>query len=245
MIYYKKIIIVLISMLLLSTGSYTVIGELEKKPDEYKSTIEIYNQDSDEKDIIQLDSEKTKEILNEFFKEIEVKNFLKDINEKLNILVKYDLINQQKANKIQQFFRVQKILSRSNIKSKGIFFDIFNFFNGAFFALKGERTRVLFDMAVYQFPFFENTSVTALFSGFSSYTGSGTVLSIGTLGFRFLYDFNMNEYEFPHFENINGWTVGFTGVLIKIDFGDELDPKYEGTYYLGIGMTVALGWNEG
>ncbi|MBS3778485.1 MAG: hypothetical protein KGY50_04245, partial [Candidatus Thermoplasmatota archaeon] len=63
-------------------------------------------------------------------------------------------------------------------------------------------------------------------------------------GFRYIYDYNRDEYQFPYFSPVNGWFIGYTGILLEAEVSDEFGETYEGTYIIGIGMNVITLWNE-
>lgn len=133
--------------------------------------------------------------------------------------------------------------SFNNPISKGLFFDLLNVFNGFGFAMKGEKTRSVLNLPVARFPFLNN-NITALFTGFNSFEGNGFIFTLGTNGFRYLYDYDKGQYEFPHFPHINGWFIGYTGILLEATVSEIFGDTYEGTYVIGIGMNVITLWNE-
>ena len=136
----------------------------------------------------------------------------------------------------------QNKISTNDIQPQGALFDVVNLFNGLFFALKGEKTASFLDLPVYQFPFF-NDNITALFSGFSKYSGNGFIFTLGTLGFQYEYEYDPDAYDFPYFPQVSGSIIGFTGVLLEAEVGDSFGPQYEGFYSIGIGMNIFTLWN--
>lgn len=131
----------------------------------------------------------------------------------------------------------------NNPISNGLFFDLLNVFNGFGFAMKGEKTRSFLNLPVARFPFLNN-NITALFTGYNSFEGNGFIFTLGTNGFRYLYNYNKNQYEFPHFPPIKGWFIGYTGILLEATISDIFGDTYEGTYVIGIGMNVITLWSE-
>jgi hypothetical protein len=134
-------------------------------------------------------------------------------------------------------------VSLNNPNPEGLFFDLLNIFNGFGFGIKGEQTKSILDLPIARFPFL-NTNITALFTGFSSFEGNGFIFTLGTNGFRYLYNYDRNDYEFPYFAPVNGWFIGYTGILLEANVSDLFGETYEGTYIIGIGMDVMTMWNE-
>ena len=189
----------------------------------------------------------SKEIFLELFEPPETPTTKGDIQivyeQKLDILEDNNILSV----KTEAFLKnnLKRLIDTSEINSiqpQGALFDVVNLFNGVLFALKGEKTSSFFDLPVYQFPFF-NDNITALFSGFSRYTGNGFIFTLGALGFQYAYDYNSDAYEFPYFPPVSGSIIGFTGVLLEADVGDAFGPQYEGFYSIGIGMNIFTLWN--
>ena len=177
--------------------------------------------------------------------EISQESFTKQIEEKLNVLNDIGIISSETANYLaDKFKKQQKFINKDRLLPDiDPLFDLFNFFNGVFFGLKGERTFNSLDLPVYKFPFF-NSNITALFSIFSKFIGRGCILTLGTLGFKYIYEFDMDKYEFPHFPEISGSIIGFTGIFLKLSIDESIEEEYEGTYFIGIGMNIASAWNN-
>lgn len=172
-------------------------------------------------------------------------SFKNSVTNKLEILENLGLIESSTTHQINRLF--SKIPNLENGKnslprSRAIF-DLFNFFNGIFIGLKGEKEYGLLDLPVAKFPFI-NSNITALFSVFSQFSGNGSVFTLGTLGFKQLYDFDMAKYPFPHFPKIKGSFIGFTGIILELVAGDELGEEYEGSYLIAVGMTILTVWNN-
>jgi len=148
----------------------------------------------------------------------------------------HEFLNQQ-----MQTFSLDNAISC--VQPTGLFFDLLNIFNGFGFALKGEKTRSFLDLPIMKFPFL-NTNMTALFSGFNAFEGNGFIFTLGTNGFRYIYDYDRNEYVFPHFSSVKGWFIGYTGFLLEASVSDDFGEQYEGTYIIGIGMNVMTMWND-
>ncbi|MBS3749609.1 MAG: hypothetical protein KGY67_07945 [Candidatus Thermoplasmatota archaeon] len=162
---------------------------------------------------------------------------------KIEKLIERQLINEQEKKIIQQVTTSTRSNSKFNVNSKGLFFDLLNVFNGFGFAIKGEKTRSFLDLTVAQFPFL-NTNITALFSGFNSFDGNGFIFTLGTNGFRYIYDYDRDTYDFPYFGPVDGWFIGYTGIILEATVSDEIGEKYEGTYVFGVGMNVITLWND-
>lgn len=166
------------------------------------------------------------------------------LQSRLNQLQDTNLISKEEKNMLQQQFKLSsRSYSHSGIYPQGIFFDLVNVFNGFGFAIKGEKTQSFLDLPVMQFPFLNN-NITALFSGFNSFQGDGFVFTLGTNGFRFIYNYDRDIYAFPYFSNIKGWFIGYTGILLEATVSDTFGEQYEGNYIIGIGMNVITLWNE-
>ena len=178
-------------------------------------------------------------------KEISQESFTEQIEEKLNVLNDIGIISSETANNLANKFNKQQKLLDKDCLLPGItpLFNLFNLFNGLFFGLKGERTFNSLDLPVYKFPFF-NSNITALFSIYSKFIGRGCIFTLGTLGFKYIYEFDMDKYEFPHFPEISGSIIGFTGIFLKLSIDESIEEEYEGTYFIGIGMNIASAWNN-
>jgi hypothetical protein len=94
---------------------------------------------------------------------------------------------------------------------------------------------------VFQLPFFDD-NITGLFLGFGRPTGSGSVFTLGTFGLKYYYDFDRDQYDFPHFPIVNGLLLGFTGIIIQVTVGELLPEQIQGTYTIGVGMSVFTMW---
>ena len=163
--------------------------------------------------------------------------------QRLNQLLENNIINVQEKKFVQQVTSSLGSKIKSDVDSEGLFFDLLNVFNGFGFAMKGEKTRSFLDLPVARFPFL-NTNITALFSGFNSFDGNGFIFTLGTNGFRYLYDYDRDTYDFPYFGSIKGWFIGYTGIILEATISDALGETYEGTYIIGIGMNVITLWND-
>ena len=161
---------------------------------------------------------------------------------KMQDLQNSQLINDNEKKLIQQITS-SRVTKDIDMNSEGLFFDLLNVFNGFGFAIKGEKTRSFLDLTVAQFPFL-NTNITALFSGFNSFDGNGFIFTLGTNGFRYIYDYDRDTYDFPYFGSIKGWFIGYTGIILEATISDALGETYEGTYIIGVGMNVITLWND-
>jgi len=177
--------------------------------------------------------------------EISQESFTKQIEERLNVLNDIGIISSETANNLANKFKTQqKFLDKNRlIPTRESFFDVFNLFSGVFFGLKGTKDYTFLELNIYEFPFF-NSTILAQFSVLSKFTGSGCIFTLGTLGFRYIYEFDQAKYEFPHLPDIGGSVIGFTGVLLEFEVGDALGEEYEGSYVVGIGMNIASIWNN-
>jgi hypothetical protein len=143
----------------------------------------------------------------------------------------------------------QELLSYSiqqslpGIASKGVIFDLLNIFNGFGFAIKGEQTRSFLRLPIASFPFL-NSNITALFTGFNAFDGDGFIFTLGTNGFRYIYKYDRDQYDFPYFSSIKGWFIGYTGILLEASVSDAFGEEYEGTYIIGMGMNVLTLWSD-
>jgi len=242
----KILMLGIVSIFILASFVPIVSSSIQKQEEKEKTIIinvldsgsgyltEYYVSEGDARKIIALMEE---EILQESFTE--------QIEERLDVLNDIGIISSETANNLANKFKTQqKFLDKNRLMpAREPFFDVFNIFNGVFFGLKGERTFDNLDLPVYKFPFF-NSNITALFSIYSKFIGSGCIFTLGTLGFKYIYEFDMDKYEFPHFSEISGSIIGFTGIFLKMDIGDAIGEEYEGTYFIGIGMNIASIWNK-
>lgn len=176
---------------------------------------------------------------------IDPSSYEHQIQEKLSMLVSLNLISAESAKNAFQCFEYQKTLSLNDIgssQSQPILFDAMNLFNGIFFGLKGNLQNTVMYLPVFQFPFFDD-NITALFIGYSKAVGSGSVFTLGTLGFKYIYDFDKDAYDFPYFSPVTGNLIGFTGIIIEVSVGNLL-PEYQGNYLIGVGMSIFTLWNK-
>jgi hypothetical protein len=172
-------------------------------------------------------------------------SFGDSVKNKLEILENNGLVESSTKNhinrllnKIPNFGKVQTSLPRSRA-----IFDLFNFFNGVLVGLKGQKDSSFLDLPVLDFPFI-NSTITALFSVYGQYSGEGFIFTLGTLGFRYIYDFDTDKYGFPFFPSIKGSLIGFTGIVLEAEVGDQLGEDYEGSYVVAAGMTILTAWNN-
>lgn len=163
--------------------------------------------------------------------------------QRINQMVDNNIFNNQEKKFIQQITTSPLSDKHFNLNSEGLFFDLLNVFNGFGFAMKGEKTRSFLDLTVAQFPFL-NTNITALFSLFNSFDGNGFIFTLGTNGFRYIYNYDRNTYDFPYFGPVSGWFIGYTGIILEATVSDVIGEKYGGTYVIGIGMNVITLWND-
>ncbi len=177
---------------------------------------------------------------------IEFDSYPDQIKNKLSMLVSLNLISEESAENAYCCFQHQRLPSLrkdTSLQSQPILFDTMNLFNGIFFGLKGNMQNTLLYLPVFQFPFFDD-NITALFIGYTKTVGAGSVFTLGTLGFKYIYDFDKDAYDFPHFSSLTGNLIGFTGILIEVSVGDLLPAEYQGTYLIGVGMSIFTMWNK-
>jgi hypothetical protein len=175
---------------------------------------------------------------------INEENIFIQILEKLTTLSDLGLLSEKDAYTIYQYFYSQKdtITNDKDMKdTQPVLPGVINLFSGTFFGLKGEIENVLLYLPVFQLPFFDD-NITGLFMGLGRPTGQGSVFTLGVLGLKYNYDFDRDQYDFPHYPIINGLLVGFTGVLIQVNAGELLPEEYQGTYTVGVGMSVFTMW---
>lgn len=175
---------------------------------------------------------------------LEEEHFTQIMETKLNSLYQIGIITENEKHYLEkEFYALTEKASLLDVTSKGLFFDLLNIFNGFGFAIKGEQTRSFLNLPVMRFPFF-NSNITAQFTMFNSFDGNGFIFTLGVNGFRFIYDYDMQEYEFPYFSPVKGWFIGYTGIILETTISDSIDEEYEGTYIIGFGMNVLTLWNN-
>ena len=155
---------------------------------------------------------------------------------KLDTLVESSIISFEKSNELRNDL---SLLSRKDGNYRSVLplnYDALNIFNGIFFKLEGEKLSSLFDLNVFNFPIL-NTNITALFSGYSTFQGSGFMFSIGFLGLQNVFQYSIIQ---PHYPVINGGIIGFVGILIV---SEGLSTGDNNSNILGIGMDVLTYWN--
>ena len=248
-----SVVVILISLLLISTNVLNVIASperfarketsqiFENSVDKTNELIKIVILDTRDNKII--DKYITSDVYNKIFEEYNPENKLFSlddyVNNNLNILVDTNIISLEKSKELRNDL---------NILNKGVNgirnilplkFDAFNIFNGILFKLEGKKISSIFDMNILDYPIL-NTNITALFSGLSSFEGSGFIFSIGFFGIQ-----NIIEYSFigqPHFPEIKGSIMGFTGILI-VSRG-IIGSGSGDLNILGIGMDILTHWNR-
>ncbi len=171
-------------------------------------------------------------------------DFFTIMQSKIDTLYENGLITDEELELLEIELRSYSIQqSLPGIASKGLFFDLLNIFNGFGFAIKGEKTRSFLRLPVVSFPFI-NSNITALFTGFNAFDGDGFIFTLGTNGFRYIYKYDREQYDFPYFSSVKGWFIGYTGILLETSISDALGEEYEGTYIIGIGMNVLTLWSD-
>lgn len=242
----KKMILLVIgvSILLISVSSMSAsVQTLDKKYKENKTEVIIEDLITGTKNKFYLEKDIVLEILDFKLEKITPQTFTLKTIEKIDVMKNADLIDEKTANYITNFFiRKQNSLDNRNLKPAPLY-DLVNLFSGVSFMVKGERTFKSLDLPVGTFPFI-NSNITALFSIFSSFDGDGFIFTLGTLGLKYLYDFNMDLYPFPYFPGIKGSVIGFSGVFVKMVIGEDYEEEYRGTYFIGMGMNFGALWSN-
>lgn len=180
------------------------------------------------------------DIYNKIFEENNFPNDLsifEYIDNKLNTLVEYNIISLEKSNELQNDLKLSFNDDGIHHSILPFNYDALNIFNGIFFKLEGEKLSSFFDLNVFNFPIL-NTNITALFSGYSTFQGTGFMFSIGFLGFQNVFKFSLTQ---PHFPEISGGILGFVGILI---ISKGIQTESSNSKILGIGMDVLTFWNE-
>jgi len=151
-------------------------------------------------------------------------------------------LNEMKIISNEKFINLNNQIFKQEYKNKLNFiplnYDVLNIFNGIIFRLEGEKITSIFDMNVFNLPLL-NTNITALFSGYSEFHGNGFIFSIGFLGIQNIFKYSIINQ--PHFSEINGSIVGFTGLLI---ISKGIQTQNNDDKILGIGMDILTYWNE-
>jgi hypothetical protein len=171
-------------------------------------------------------------------------SFYSSSQAKINQLYEIGLLTESEFRYLENQLQIVSMKGLvSGVESKGVIFDLLNIFNGFGFAIKGEKIRSFINLPILQFPFL-NTNLTALFTGFNSFEGNGFIFTLGANGFRYIYTYDRDEYDFPYFSPIKGWFIGYTGILMEATVSDIVGEEYEGTYIIGFGMNVMTLWSN-
>jgi hypothetical protein len=227
---YKIISYAVTIILIIST---TVISVASEKNEIENDKIRIILIDTIENKI----TEKfvTKDIYNNIFNDDAflskeyIKNKIFSLNE-MNIIS-----NEKFINLYNQLFKQEY---KNKLSVMPLNYDVLNIFNGILFRLEGEKITSIFDMNVFNLPIL-NTNISALFSGYSEFQGNGFIFSIGFLGIQNIFKYSIINQ--PHFSEINGAIVGFTGLLI---ISKGIQTENNDDKILGIGMDILTYWNE-
>ncbi len=169
--------------------------------------------------------------------------FYAQIQEKLKILQDNELISAEKATTLTKIFTAhQNLLQKRTLPSHPLaIFDVANLINLVIFGIRGEKERAIVEINLVQFPFFDGT-IGAQFSLASKFTGSGTVFSLGLLGFKYSYGQDQTLYPtFPYFPSITGGVIGFTGIIIDVE---SAQPSTPGHYVAGVGLSFITTWDR-
>ena len=54
----------------------------------------------------------------------------------------------------------------------------------------------------------------------------------------------MDLYPFPYFPGIKGSVIGFSGVFIKMEIGEDYEEEYRGIYFIGMGINFGALWSN-
>lgn len=232
--------IIVFVMILFSSFQTVAIASKEK---EEMVEISIYNYETDAIRTQNIEFDKFITIFEPMNAE-EMNSYQNAMQLKIQQIIDLGLMTETEREYLnQQIQSLSLYNSISDVQPTGLFFDLLNIFNGFGFALKGEKTRSFLDLPIMKFPFL-NTNITALFSGFNAFEGNGFIFTLGTNGFRYIYDYDRDEYMFPYFSPVKGWFIGYTGFLLEASVSDIFGEEYEGTYIVGIGMNVMTLWNN-
>ena len=242
----KKMIIFVIGVciLLVSVSSLsTSVQSINNITKENKTQVTIEDFITGTKKDFFVDKDIALEILDFELEKITPQTFTSKTVEKIDVMKKADLIDEKTANILTTFFiKKQNSLDNRNSKPAPLY-DLVNVFSGVSFMVKGERTFASLDFPVGTFPFI-NSNITALFSILSSFDGDGFIFTLGTLGFKYLYDYKRDAYPFPYFPGIKGSVIGFSGVFIKMVISEDFDEEYRGTFFIGMGMNFGALWSN-
>ena len=186
--------------------------------------------------------EKWKEILSilEESNGLDERNFYQKMVDKIEMLRENDIISAETTSTLKRFFLAKQVSVEKLQHGTTRFFDVLNVFNGIFFGLRGVKEFSILELPVFVFPFFDG-NITAQFSVLGKFSGNGSVFTLGTLGFRYIYDFNMSKYDFPYFPTIRGTVIGFSGILAEVK---SFIGEGEGPFVFGVGMTIFTMWNK-
>ncbi len=242
----KKMIFLVIGVgiLLINVSSLSnSVQTLNKPYEDNKTHVTIEDLITGTKKEFYVEKEIALDIIDFQLEKITPQTFTSETIEKIDVMKKANLIDEKTANILTNFFiKKQNSLDYKNSKPAALY-DLINVFSGVSFMVKGERTFNSLDFPVGKFPFI-NSNITALFSILSSFDGDGFIFTLGTFGLKYLYDYNVDVYDFPYFPGIKGSVIGFSGVFIKMEIGEDFDEEYRGTYFIGMGMNFGALWNN-
>jgi hypothetical protein len=191
-----------------------------------------------------ISSEQAQMIIQAFFEtKMTSDSFYQQTQQKLKILQDNDLISSKTATKLTNMFTVHKnLFNNKHISSRtAAYFSTVNLINIVMFGLKGEKNATIFERDLIQLPFFNGT-ISPQFSLASKFKGNGTIFSLGLLGLKYSYGQNQTKYPaFPHFPEITGGVIAFTGILIEVE---SAQPGYPGYFIVGLGMSLFTAWNK-
>ena len=240
---FLKIFVFAVAILFLSSNITPValsVQPYKKNTDVVTAKILEVNNNGLKMREISVASDEIKKIIGLINEKPTSNTFANQLEHKLNVLRETGVISNDQAVRLTglvKHFHYNKMFIGSSL-----FFDVFNLFNGIFFGVKGNRDKTFLKLDVVNFPFFNGT-LTAGFTGFTNIVGNGSVFTLGTLGFKYIYNYNKTKYEFPYFSGVKGNILGFSGILIEFEVEGLNDEKIEGTYLMGVGMTVLTIWN--
>ena len=242
---FKMLLIGVISILLLSNITPAFSMKENNNSDNGTAELKVYNSISGINAEKTLNKEQTMKILNILFEDNSLGKDANTYQGKIEKIIQTGILDSENINylnKLCGMYENYKIKGL-NTQPLGPIFDLFNLFNGVFFAIKGTKDKTIFEQNLYTLPFI-NSNITAQFSLLSKFTGNGFIFTLGTFGSKYLYDFNNTKYDFPYFPKIGGVIIFFTGVLLELEIGENVDEQYRGSYLIGFGTNMLSIWNN-
>lgn len=164
--------------------------------------------------------------------------FNQNMKQTLSQITNMNLITAEQKELLENRIDQLQYKDSYNKRLPNIFgFDAINLFNGIFFYMKGEKLSSILDLYVFNYQFL-TTNMSALFTGYSEFQGHGFIVSLGALAFQSVISYSIADT--PHFSEIHGAVIGFTGVIIETE-GTVTNP--EGSVICA-GLNVLTYWHE-